>query len=146
MKTPLSIFALLLTAGVSWPAQAVNWISILNSDDVLGKARSDISKLTIAELQLFADSIARCQDSLSQNELIRNECDVARERYAIEYDSERTLDQLLNSIWIVTALIRSTEAAGKPMDVTLLLRLTNVEEDLKTTTNRVFYIRHASAP
>src|SRR5262245_35300312 len=107
MKTMAGILALLLATVFSRSAQAVDWIAVLKSDEVLEKSRSDILKMSIPELQLFANSIARCDHSLSDNEIIRNDCDVARERYDIEYGGERTLDQLLNAVWIVTELIRS---------------------------------------
>ena len=147
MKKHLLLAALVCVVTGTAAAQTLSPNEILNSDEVLDEARRDVAKMDLDELRLFADSLAQCTHSLSEDTLIQNACDVARERYAIEYGRERALDELLSAIQIVAMVIRTTERVGEKTDADTLVRYVDVTRGLTDAANRAFFVlRMVSEP
>lgn len=138
-----TVFSVLIAVSVTpVPAQASSLEEAFYSDETLVMAQSDVSKMDIDELRLFAQYQSQCTNNLSQNELIQNACDSARERYAIEYNRHRSLDRLLVAIDITERILRSSDKLGERDEKLIadVKRLGTVKSALRDATNTVFYL------
>jgi hypothetical protein len=138
MRTTFLVLLLLAAFGASG-AKALSPKEEFFSDDVLKQAQVDIGSMPLAELQMFSDYLAQCANSLSENELIQNACGVARERYRIEYYSQRPLDRLIVTISLIDALIRSRGNTQKADTAKLIERLVAVTGAFKDIATNAFH-------
>ena len=115
----------------------------LNSEEKVQEARQDIIRMKLPELRLYADYLSQCTNMLSKNELIVNQCEVARERYQLEYRSNRALDDIDLALFISGMLIKANEKerSGKrgKEDNERLLRYSDVWHELNDSVRLRFY-------
>jgi hypothetical protein len=137
-KMRLAFVALTLVVSTASMAQNPSRLAIFNSDETLKEAQNNISDMDANEIRLFADFLAQCTNSLSEEKLIQNACDTAHARYDIEYGSDRPLDRLLWSIRLVEYALRNKIK----IEDGAVSRLVDVVKALKSTTNRIFYLVH----
>lgn len=68
-------------------------------DVVLARAKEQVSQMQRHELDLLTDALATCQvTGLSEDDAVRRQCEIARARYELAYNSGRFIDQILGAL------------------------------------------------
>jgi hypothetical protein len=114
---------------------------ILFDDRTLSSATTEIMEMPYPKLAALKRMLSECDpDWLSKNEEIRHTCDVARTDYAIEFDSHSSLDGLINSVNLASALLRSNAATNRknPDDGKMIMRLADITFRLRGAANARF--------
>jgi hypothetical protein len=116
-----------------------------NDDAILSLATLEISNMQRHEIDLLTDAVATCRiTSLAEEEILRRQCEVARERYLVGYGDARPVDELLLSIRVVNNLIR-LQGRGYPGEQ--IQRLVSVESRLaRAISERNRQLRAQSMP
>lgn len=102
-------------------------------DTVLNSARNDIMRMGREELNSFTNWMAECVDEFDENPVIQHPCSVAREKYLIEFSSDRAIDRLIHALNLEVGLIQTGERLGQRADSKVMLRLLNIEDAFSDT-------------
>src|ERR1700693_1346313 len=87
---------------------------IVSDDRTPSSATGEIMDMQHQKLVVLKRMLSECgPNALSQSEEIRLTCDVARSDYAIEFGSDSSLDDLINSVDLTSELLRSDAASNR---------------------------------
>jgi hypothetical protein len=141
-----TLASVLLLSAQAATAQTPTPMQEFNDERALSAARANIRGMEREELESFTDYLAACASALKQEIMIEYACTVARERFLIEFGSNRPVDRLVRIRTVIEKLVRGADRTGSSEHVTpdMVTRLVDVEFAFKgTATDRFAALRGA---